>query len=579
MQRPEIEFQNTHDTARKVLDRRYLKKDAEGWPSEQPEDMFWRVAQNIAEAESKYSPESKDRWARTFYELMVRCQFMPNSPTLMNAGRDLQQLSACFVLPVGDSMEEIFETLKHTALIHKSGGGTGFSFTRLRPKNDRVKSTHGVSSGPVSFMKIFDAATEHVKQGGTRRGANMGILRVDHPDILEFVECKANGGIQNFNISVAITDKFMDAIDNGGEYALINPRDGSEHGRLNAREVFSKIIDLAWKTGDPGLVFIDRINAAAPTPAQGLIEATNPCVTGDTLVMTIDGAVTVRSIVGKQVTLLVNGDEHRTTQIGFYETGVKKVFRLALEDGKTVKLTENHMVMVYRANKQLWVEAKDIKTGDKVRVHDHDESKLRYSRFLSLTPCGEEMVYDVQVPGVNAFDAGGIYVHNCGELPLQPNDACTLGSINVAKFVDEKGGIDWAGLKICVQHAVHFLDNVLDMNHYPLPQIADMTRGNRKIGLGVMGFADLLIQMGIPYDSNQAVKVAHDIMGCINDTADAYSRVLGAERGEYPFCEKHEHRGRRNATRHLVDVNNLKPVVTARIIRRSQRATHGSPQR
>ncbi|MDP6782956.1 MAG: vitamin B12-dependent ribonucleotide reductase, partial [Dehalococcoidia bacterium] len=391
------------ENAVRVLERRYLRKDDKGQPTETAEQMFRRVAQNIAKAELLYDgQEESPHQEQEFYNIMTSLEFLPNSPTLMNAGRDLQQLSACFVLPVGDSMEDIFDAVKYTALIQKSGGGTGFSFSRLRPEGDFVGSTSGVASGPVSFMKIFDVTTEVTKQGGTRRGANMGILSIHHPDIREFITAKADpAAFINFNISVAATDSFMQAVESDTDYDLINPRTGQVHSRLRAREVFDLVVDSAWSSGDPGVVFIDRINETNPTPHLGSIEATNPC----------------------------------------------------------------------------------------------------------------------------------------GEQPLLPYESCNLGSINLARMVRLVKGhydMDWDKLERVVTAAVRFLDDVIDMNSYPTPQIAEMTRSNRKIGLGVMGFADALLQLGIPYDSEEALVLGGEVMAFISQKADAASEALGGQRGTFP---------------------------------------------
>ncbi len=394
------------ENSKTVLERRYLKKDRSGTVNETPEQMFRRVANHIAQAEKNYDKKADTKIIEDqFYRLMSEFRFLPNSPTLMNAGRELGQLAACFVLPVDDSIDGIFEAIKNAATIHKSGGGTGFSFSRLRPESSRVGSTGGVASGPVSFMKIFNTATEQIKQGGTRRGANMAVLRVDHPDIMSFIKCKSNKSqLNNFNISIGVTDRFMKAVAKGEDYDLVDPRDKALAGRLNALAVYEELVEQAWDTGDPGIIFLDEINRYNTTPGLGDIESTNPC----------------------------------------------------------------------------------------------------------------------------------------GEQPLLPMEACNLGSINLTRFVKTDQGepfIDYDNFKETIHLSVRFLDNTIDMSRYPIKAIEEMVKGNRKIGLGIMGFADLLFMMNLPYDSARAVDMAEEVMSFVQKESHAASCELAKDRGVFPNFE------------------------------------------
>jgi ribonucleoside-diphosphate reductase alpha chain len=541
------------DNALQVLRARYLARE-NGVVVETPEQLFRRVAHHVASVESAlgYSGDEVEAAIATFERMMTSLEFVPNSPTLMNAGRPLGQLAACFVVPVDDSTTGVFEAVRWAAEIQKTGGGTGFSFSRLRPAGDLVASTGGNASGPVSLMQVFDVATEAIKQGGTRRGANMGMLRVDHPDVLEFIALKLDPTrMRNFNLSVAATDAFMRAVAAGTTYDLVNPRTNMVTGQLDARRVFDAIANAAWACGDPGLVFIDRVNDLHPTPALGPIEATNPCVVGETLVWTYDrGAVPIAELVGTQPRIAtLDGDEvvfRTATQVVC--TGYRPVYRLRTREGLVLRLTADHRVMTERGD----VPAEQLEPGMRIRavaagLDDHrlgnrqvlDVPRDRLAELVgwatveSLVPDGNELVYDLTEPTTSHFLANGLCVHNCGEQPLLPFESCTLGSIDIGRFVTGRD-LDWDRFRRAIHDAVRFLDDVIDANRYPLLEIERATKATRKIGLGIMGWADALVLLDIAYDSDAAIELADRVAAFLETESLVASAELAERRGPFP---------------------------------------------
>lgn len=647
------------DNARAVLAKRYLIKDDNGQPTETPETMFRRVADVIAQESFKYgsSQQEINELSDEFYRLMTTGLFEPNSPTLMNAGRPLGQLSACYVLGVQDCLSNdkdgIYDSLKSMALIHQSGGGTGFAFSKLRPRGSVVRSTTGVASGPVSFMKMYDTSTEVVKQGGTRRGANMGILRVDHPDIREFISCKRDvTQYTNFNISVAVTDAFMEAYKEGKRYALVDPHTGRVSGTEDARSIMQLIVDHAWATGEPGLFFIDKANAYNPVPHIGSYEATNPCLTGDTRILTVEGPRTFKELAEAGEDVLVYTVDKETNEP--FVRWMRKprltrrkveVLEIEFDSGLKVKCTPDHNWITRRGKK---IQASELQAGSQVmafglradkdgylitnrdkwggtrigqfhkkahrmvaeclgydiegrEVHHKDEDKqnnhpenlsllensqhqsLHYEdrvaggfgrhgwktpekevhqkishtlrekamvnhRVVSVRHAGFEDVYNGTVDDTHTYVVvddsavgshvwSGVVSANCGEQPLLSYDVCNLGSINVGAYVRD-GELNWTELQRDVDTAVRFLDNVIDANKFPLPEIHDLAHRIRRIGLGVMGFADALVRMGIPYNSDEGIEFAADLMELINEAATSASEQLADERGAFPEWER-----------------------------------------
>jgi ribonucleoside-diphosphate reductase alpha chain len=785
--------------ALRVLEVRYLRRDPAGHVVETPAQLFERVARAVAEAELIHGTAAEARrWEARFHEMLSGLDFLPNSPTLMNAGTSLGQLSACFVLPVEDTMESIFGTLRDMALVQRTGGGTGFSFSRLRPAGDHIVSTGGTASGPLSFMAIYDCATENIKLGGRRRGANMGVLRVDHPDIRAFIDAKRDGAtLRNFNISVGVTDAFMAALATGADFELRHPVDGRVTGRVPARALFDAICDAAWATGDPGLIFLDTIARGNPTPAAGAIEATNPCITGDALIFTADGLRRAADLAadGAPVRVVVEASDAPRQASPVFSVGRRPVFRLDTIEGYSLRLTADHRVQTMRG----WVPAAELRTGDRICLlshraafgtggslalgralgsmvgegtfdqaansailrFDHRDRTLAHAsslavqepvldsavrgtsktdrvrvihderangsnvdavqlarlladvdftaetrlmvpdavltgseemqrgflqglftadghidgrqvtgvsvrltsvclsllqdvqrmllafgiastidrnrrpggsrllpdghggralyetqpyhdlvisqgnlktfaaeigflradmqealthclaaykrrlnretftaRFHSLTPDGDEEVYDLIEPCTHSFVANGFVVHNCGEVPLLPYESCNLGSINLAHLVVERDGVaqvDWERLRRLAHDGMRFLDDVITVNRYPLAPTAEITQANRKVGLGVMGFAEMLILLGISYASSEAVRFAGELMAFIAREAQTASVSLAEERGVFPNWDRSVFAGQgprvRNATQ-----TSIAPTGTISII-------------
>jgi ribonucleoside-diphosphate reductase alpha chain len=628
------------NSAIQVLNKRFLAKDKQGNIVETPEQLFQRVARTISGAEYDASAaEYEDR----FYRIMTNLEFLPNSPTLVNSGKELGQLSACFVLPIDDSMYSIFTTLRDAALIQKSGGGVGFNFSNIRPSGDTVKSTHRCAGGPVEFIKIYDRAIEPISQGGIRRGANMAVLRCDHPNIYDFIQCKElEGTIPNFNISVGITDDFMAAVRNNRNFDLINPRSGEIVKTINACELFDSIVQHAWDNGEPGVLFLDEINRHNVVPHIGEIEATNPCVSGDSLITTTEGNIPIRDLAERgnyPQTHVYTRDENGNIcirQARFFKTKTNtKIIRLLTTRGILV-CTPNHKIMTDKG----YIEAQNLRPKQRIiglnrkkhnerylsvgfsmgkyvsesrlvaeyfygpldnkDVHHIDGNQynncdwnlevlehgthsvisnignknygsrdLKNGRFiekqgilkkrtknpdqgingmnwyvLGVEDAGYEDVYDGNVEDTHKYVANGILISNCGEQPLLGYESCNLGSLNLGRFVKAKQ-IDWERLSYVAKLAVRFLDDVIDMNKYPLPQVETRTKLTRKIGLGVMGFADMLIKMNIKYDTEEAVQMAHDVMHFIHSNALEASTELAQSRGVFPayrgsiWCTEH----------------------------------------
>jgi len=573
-------------TAETVLARRYYLKDEKNEPIEDWSGLCMRVANAIATQEPE---DTRTTLTQDFYDVMYNLDFLPNSPCLMNAGTNIGQLAACFVLPVDDSIDGIFDAIHNGAKIHHSGGGTGYSFSSLRPKNSKVKSTQGVASGPVSFMKVFDSATETIKQGGKRRGANMGVLRIDHPDIYEFIRAKTTEGVlKNFNLSVAITDKFMQAYYAADLFDLVDPHTNQIVDQVDAKDLFDQIIKLAYNNGEPGILFIDEANRANSTPQLGDFSSTNPCFVGSTIVAVADdrNGVSIKELseLGETFPVysaresLYHQKFHWETEIKnaiAFKTGTRPVVKVTISDGSSFRCTEDHLLalldggyitagesidkIIRRFNSYTDLEENgyryiNSKTNDSLGTEpDYTPSEITITNkeygttVVSIKSDGVEDVYDLNVEDNHNFyiitsteddkylNCSGVLVHNCGEQWLLPMESCNLGSINLGNFVDfDTSETDWERLKKVVHLATVFLDNVIDCNNFPIPEIGEMTLKTRKIGLGIMGLHDYLIMKKLPYASEEGREESAKVMQFVHDQSLYKSQELAKIRGPFP---------------------------------------------
>lgn len=513
--------------AGELLKARYYQ-NGEDW-----EELCRRVAKTIAGVEK--TKELRKKWEITFFNMLYTLEFLPNSPVLWGAGFQKKTLSACFVIPVEDNYESIFETVKRAGMIFKAGGGVGINFSKLRPRGSSV-SAGGTASGPVTFLLLWDVAGEVTKQGGNRRSAEMSILHCGHVDIREFILAKSEPGIlTNMNLSVAITNDFMKkATSDKSEWDLVF------HNTIvkdDAKELLDLISQQAWESGEPGVIFLDRMNEDNSCPKVAKIKGTNPCITGDTWINTTEGRKQVFEAIGKQTTLVINGKQTPTTEEGFFFTGVKPIYKIKTLDGHKLKATADHKIMT----KKGWIETFNLTSEDEIELDGH-----LYSKVKSIIPIGEAEVFDCTVPDGHKFAANGMIISNCSEQPLRPNESCTLGSINLDKFIDENGIFDIGGFEECIYNATRFLDNTIEANYFPDDLIDNATKKTRPIGLGLMGLADYLIKRRVVYGSDESLGEIEFLCKVLHRETVKASALLGEEKGSFPafrkskFCKKHK---------------------------------------
>ena len=546
------------ENSRTVLTKRYLRKDSKGIPIEDEHEMFWRIASFVGDSNLKLSenPDIKDSYtiACQYYDMLTSLKFLPNTPTFTGAGTPLGQLAACFVLPIEDDLGKveggIFNTLRDAAMIQQTGGGNGFSFSRLRSSKSLVNSSMGQASGPVGFLKVYDAAFGEVAQGGTRRGANMAVLRCDHPDILKFIDCKAGeNAITNFNISVGITDKFMRKVENDEKFKLIDPHTKEVTNVINARELFDEIATKAHRNGEPGVLFLDTANKTNPVPHLYTLESTNPCITADTVISTTDGPKYVKDLVGKKFTASYCYDHENimnvdSTDEGFFKTGTKSVFKLTLKYGQNLRLTSDHQVLTYDLDNdnniinEKFIEASKITVDHNIALNNPFNQVIT-GKMISFESDGIEDVYDCIIPETHRFSANGIMVHNCGEQWLGPYESCCLGSINLAQHKGPYGKVNWNLLEKTTRLSTRFLDDVITANNYvpSVPQLKEAAERCRRIGLGIMGLADLMFHCEIAYGSEEGQRFGEVIMEFIRYYSMDTSCQLAVSRGKFPGFE------------------------------------------